>query len=325
MPVTADALISASLIDLGIMQPGDTLSPGNGQQGLRRLNAMVSGWRTQYGTVTSVDRTIFDLIADKQTYTIGPGGDFDVPRPLSIDGAGLWLNGLSGASAVSSITRVGYVATVTSTAHGFTVGDEAYIAGAEQRDYNGLQTVQSVPTASTFTFTVEGTPVTPATGTLTVQSVSGQPVEIPRVVITDSAYQAIQLKNMSNSQFTVVYYNPTYPYGTVFLWPRPNTNANQLVLYLKNVFAGFESLTKAYDFPDLPGYAEALQYNLGMRLGIAFGVASENLVQIREMAMQTLGLIKRSNNKLNDLPSDASMLTHDRRGGYNINTGTAGF
>lgn len=322
MGVTAESIITASLVDLGVLQPGTSPSAGQSRDALTRLNHMVSGWRTQYGTVTAVERLIFNLVANQQTYTIGPGAEFDVPRPLSIDGAGLLLNGLSAPQAVTGITRTGTVATVTQTAHGFAVGDEAYVSGAAQEDYNGLQTVQTVPTANTFTFTVSTTAITPATGTITTQAINGVPVEIPRAVLTDDGYQSLQLKNLSNSQFTTVYYNATYPYGTVFLWPRPNTAINQLVLYLKNVFAGFANLTTSYDYPDLPGYAEALQYQLDLRLAIPYGLSVTPEVQ--QMAAQTFGLIKRTNTKLMDLPNDAALLTHDRRGGYNINSGTGG-
>ncbi len=321
MPTTANAIIASSLVDLGVLTPGEPPTPGQSSDALRRLNAMVSSWRTQYGTVTSIDRMVFPLVANQQTYTIGAGGDFNVPRPVSINGAALWLNALGASQSITGITRVGQTATVDSTAHGLAVGDEANILGAVQVDYNGLQTVESVPDVDTFTFTVDGNPNTPATGTLTFQPVVGVPTEIPRPLITDDAYQFNQLKNMPNSQFTTVYYNPTYPFGTLVLWPLPNTNENQLVLYLKNVFAGFETQTKAYGWPDLPGYEEALQYNLGVRLAIAYGVKGESVAYVRDMAAQSLGLIKRANNKLTDLPSDASLLTHDRSGGYNINTG----
>jgi hypothetical protein len=203
------------------------------------------------------------------------------------------------------------------------VGDEVLIVGATQIDYNGLQTVQTVPTANTYTFTLDATPVTPATGTITAAAVNDQPVEIPRPVITDSAYQGQQLKNLPNSLFTTVYYNPTSgPFGLIVLWPRPDTEQNQLVLYLQQVFTGFADLTTSYDWPDNAGYAEALQYQLDLRLATPYG---RNLPDdIRGLARETFGLIKRANNKLDDIPTDATLLTWNRRAGYNINTGTGG-
>lgn len=322
---TALQILTSSFFDCGIVAAGEPLSAAQAQDALVRLNNMVKGWRTQYGTVYAVDRYIFPLTDNKQTYTIGLGGDFNVPRPQTIESAGLLLNGLDSAASVTSITRVGYTATVTQTSHGLSVGDEVLIIGATQILYNGLQTVATVPTVDTYTYTLEGTPISPATGTITARALAYQPLEISRTIITDQAQWAIQIKTLSNAQFTVVYYNPTFPFGTVFLWPLPNTTENQLVLYLQSVFSGFDGLTTNYEFPDIPGYAEALQYNLDLRLFTPYGVKDPSIIQpIAEMANQTLGLIKRGNNRLTDLPTDAQVLAWNRRSAYNINTGTGG-
>lgn len=86
--------------------------------------------------------------------------------------AGIRLNGnpvYTSTTIVSivKITRVTTVATVeTRVAHGLTTGDEIVITGALQPEYNGGQTI-TVVDATHFTFAVTGTPVTPATGTIT--------------------------------------------------------------------------------------------------------------------------------------------------------------
>lgn len=66
---------------------------------------------------------------------------------------------------VSSITRSSTTATVTTAAaHNFVAGDTVTISGATQTEYNGTFTVLAAPTSTTFTYTVSGTPATPATG-----------------------------------------------------------------------------------------------------------------------------------------------------------------
>lgn len=70
---------------------------------------------------------------------------------------------------IVSLTRAAGVATATtSAAHALTSGDEVEIAGALQAEYNGTVTV-TVTGANTFTFPVVGTPVTPATGSITAR------------------------------------------------------------------------------------------------------------------------------------------------------------
>lgn len=82
-----------------------------------------------------------------------------------------WRYKVSGYSAtaasVSSITRAGTTATVTTAAaHGLATNDTVNIAGATQTEYNGNFPI-TVTGATTFTYTVSGTPATPATGTIT--------------------------------------------------------------------------------------------------------------------------------------------------------------
>lgn len=72
------------------------------------------------------------------------------------------------AVSVSSITQTSGVATVTTaTAHGRSNHDWVTIAGADQAAYNGEQHITSVPSTTTFTFTVDSSTTTPATGTIT--------------------------------------------------------------------------------------------------------------------------------------------------------------
>lgn len=65
-----------------------------------------------------------------------------------------------------SITRSGATATVTHTAHGLDSGEKVTIRGANEQEYNGIFTI-TVTGANSYTYTVSGTPATPATGTIT--------------------------------------------------------------------------------------------------------------------------------------------------------------
>jgi hypothetical protein len=85
---------------------------------------------------------------------------------IGTTGAPLTLDFTLGTDvAVTSITRASTTATVTATAHGFTSGDQVNIRGAVETDYNG-DFIVTVTDANTFTYTVSGSPATPATGTI---------------------------------------------------------------------------------------------------------------------------------------------------------------
>lgn len=82
-------------------------------------------------------------------------------------GARVFLYAASGGdlhSEVSvSIARSGSTATVTHSSHGLSNGDKVWIAGASEQEYNGVFAISNV-LASSYDYTVTGTPSTPETG-----------------------------------------------------------------------------------------------------------------------------------------------------------------
>lgn len=68
-----------------------------------------------------------------------------------------------GGKSITSLTRALQVATAVCAGHGFATNDIVEIAGADDNGYNGNFKV-TVVDANTFTFTVSGSPVTPALG-----------------------------------------------------------------------------------------------------------------------------------------------------------------
>lgn len=84
--------------------------------------------------------------------------------------------------AVTGITRSGSTATLTtSVTHTMETGDTVIVAGADQAEYNGTFTITVINDTS-FTYTVTGTPATPATGSITLQ---GGPTTVPGIVYLD--------------------------------------------------------------------------------------------------------------------------------------------
>ena len=67
---------------------------------------------------------------------------------------------------LTSVVVASNVATATKTNHGYSVGDQVYVAGSNLSYANGLKTVASVPDANTFTYAATGSNAT-ATGTIT--------------------------------------------------------------------------------------------------------------------------------------------------------------
>lgn len=326
MPATtALEILTGAFETLGVTAPGETISTAMTTDALRRLNLMMSSLRLQPLTQPVQSREVFPLTADLGVYTIGPGGDFDTTRPTALLGAAILLNSQGTPVAITSITRTGNVATVTITSHGASSGQNVTIDGAVPADYNGTFPI-TVTGVNTFTYIVDGDVTTPATGTKTAsfESDATDVIEVPRALMTDDAWKALQIKSLTGVQFTNVYYNPTWAadLGTINLWPIPNTQVNSLVIYRLMPLTSFATTAISYYLPD--GCAEALEYNLARRLMTPYGVVDQGIVSdVLDMARTTLANFKRGSAKLTDLPTDPA-LTQSRSGGYNINSGTGG-
>ncbi len=152
-----------------------------------------------------------------------------------------------------------------------------------------------------------------------ILTASSPEVRVPLGIYTDQAYDANQLPDMSNSQPTGLYYNPTYDndLGSIYLWPVPNISTNDLELFLQKGLNPFADLTTTYYVPD--SAPEALKYNLALRLASPGG--RQLTPESKQLAVNSLGVFKRSNVKLSDLMNDAYMFSEGLSTLYNINTG----
>ncbi len=146
-------------------------------------------------------------------------------------------------------------------------------------------------------------------------------IEIPRAVITNDAWQLIQVKDLSNALFTDVYYNATFAsdLGAINLWPVPNTADNDLVLYRVAQLGIFPSLAATVDLPD--GTEEAIQMNVTVRLAPYYSTTAP--ADVKALAQIGLSALMRNNLPMTDLAQDPA-ITNTHAGYYNINTGQGG-
>lgn len=89
--MTAQDLIRSALVMTGALAQGESPSNADAQDAFVRLNRMVSGWANQRLTIFVTERHVYSLVAGQQTYTIGPGGNFNQARPIWLSYAGLIL------------------------------------------------------------------------------------------------------------------------------------------------------------------------------------------------------------------------------------------
>ncbi len=135
------------------------------------------------------------------------------------------------------------------------------------------------------------------------------PIEIPLEVLTVKDYSLIGIKDLRSTQPTRVYYNYAFPrsgvdagYGTLRFWTVPQI-AYQVAVYTPTSLEQFADLSTVYDFA--PGYEDALEYNLALRLSTPYGM--EPRPSVIGQAREYLADIKRANIKLDDLNVDPAL------------------
>lgn len=320
---TARQILSNALGDLGVIDlgAGEVISAAMAADGLFRLNQVVWALRLQEFTFPFVARQVFPITANQSTYTLGPGGEWDAQRPQQIHAAGLLLSPATASIAITGVSPTNGTFTVAGDQTGSFPSGSALIVTGSTGNNNSYQVVASVYSSST-TITVSPAPTdTTADGTIEVFGESASVTEIPIGVMTVDAYQSTRVKTLSNTQFTQLYYNPTYGngLGTVWLWPTPSTAVNACVIYAPQAVDAFADLTTQYAFP--PGYADLFEYSVAQRLIAPYGIANPEVkASVAQGLLTASTLVKRQNVRWNDLPTDTGAITGPGSL-YNILTG----
>ena len=122
--------------------------------------------------------------------------------------------------------------------------------------------------------------------------------EISRTVYTPEAYALIPTKALTSSMLTGIVYEPSAPLGVIRPYPVPDTAIHSLVLYTRLALSEFATSDTEADLGD--GLAEALEYNLALRLAAPFKVRVDP--EVRNIAAASLGAVKRQNFSMMPLP-----------------------
>jgi len=115
--------------------------------------------------------------------------------------------------------------------------------------------------------------------------------------ITEDGWAGIAQKGLTGSIPSSWYYNPTFPNGTLTLYPAPTSATLQAVLYYPQAVAKLATLATTVSLP--PGYERMLVKNLALELLPSYSrQADPALVQ---QAMEAKAAIKRINQRARDM------------------------
>lgn len=126
-------------------------------------------------------------------------------------------------------------------------------------------------------------------------------------VYSAAEWASIYQKTLTSWRPSVLYYEPSAPLGRVWLWQVPDSSAYILNLWLPTLLSQIQGVTDIFYLP--PGYAEALLFNLAVRLAEEWG--KQLSPTTIELANNSLARIKAMNATLPSMVCDRAMLTYN--------------
>lgn len=88
--MTATALVTAAYRDAQKLSRGAALSADQLSEGIDRLNDIINLWQTQGLKLFLELEIVVTLVASQQLYSLMPGGDVDMTRPLQVKDGSYW-------------------------------------------------------------------------------------------------------------------------------------------------------------------------------------------------------------------------------------------
>jgi hypothetical protein len=128
-------------------------------------------------------------------------------------------------------------------------------------------------------------------------------VDYPLTLLGVDDYEAIRLKTLTTAWPIYGYYEPDYPLGKLYLWPIPTGNTINTVS--EKPLTGFDTLYSVISLP--PGYADAIRYNLALRLAPEYQI--EAGADLKRLAEKSLRNLKRINQRTPTIAMDPMLRT----------------
>lgn len=97
------AICTRSLVELGILSPGATMSAALAETALDSIQGMIDAWAANRLTLSMQLRTVFTMPSGQSTIQIGPGAAVNIARPVWIN----TINYINPGSSPAQETMIG--------------------------------------------------------------------------------------------------------------------------------------------------------------------------------------------------------------------------
>ncbi len=310
-------IIQMALKDAGALGVGQTPLAEDVDDAFLRLNWMVSTWaRKRWLIWHLVD--VACLCTGRQSYTVGPGGDFSLPsRPSRLEAAFVRQNPgtahrnnppvevipdaspfvyvapENGSVLVSGPIEALFVSRVSGNSEWQVAASPvAVVAG------DAVQVVYTATPAMMFT---------PALGSDVAGDIPRNAVDMPLEILQSREdYNRLAVKALSSFP-NAVFYDAAFPMARVWPYPVPQTATCELHLTFKEQLPQFVALTQEIRLP--PEYMAALHYNLALRLRAAYQLPIPQADLLVGLAADALNTIRGANAQIGRLRVPAGLLS----------------
>lgn len=262
MRTTANDLIIGALRFINQYAPGESLAASDAEDALATLNDLLESLSTDQASVYASNENVFNYVSGQYQYTIGnyDAGTF----------AGIVTSGsptITSATVPSDMVAGGDL-TGSGIPDGTTILSFNAGANTVTMSQNGST---SVP-INQISYTIPGDfkvarPLR-ITNAFTRIYTQGSGLDYPIEIVDQKRYVDIGFKAIQAPWPIVLWYNPTFPLGTLFFYQNPSGVA-ELHLYTDNILTNFADLTQEVVMPQ--GYTRFLKRKLARELAPEYG------------------------------------------------------
>lgn len=268
-------IITMAMRRARVLGVGQSVSADDADTAFRELNVMMAQWAFErYLVYTLVD--LAKICTGAQSYTVGPGGDYDTPlRPDVIDAA--FVRQFPTAPIVISGPAVTVPLTASPMYYQAPEAGTITVTGSATLQFSDASGSSSwVAATSPVTMDVDdgllitytGTPVvtfTPSATTTRPAPVATASVDYPLTIYySREDYNRVSVKGLSSFPF-MLFYDPQFPLGNAYPYPYPDgSGLYELHLTVKQPIEKFISLAETVMLPEI--YEGALVSNMAVTL-----------------------------------------------------------
>lgn len=259
---TANDLIVGALRFINAYAPGESLSSSDANDALDTLNDLLDSWSTDEASVYASNENIFNYVSGQYQYTIGNYNAGTFPGTVT-----------SGSPTITSATVPSdMIARGDLSGTGIPAGTTILSFNAGAGTVTMSANATATPGAQQITYTIPGDfkvarPLR-ITNAFTRIYTQGSGLDYPITIVDQKRYVDIGFKAIQAPWPIVLWYNATFPLGTLFFYQNPSGTA-ELHLFTDTILTNLSSLTQNVSLPQ--GYARMIKRALGRELAPEYG------------------------------------------------------